>query len=227
MASAPSQALVDVRARIAAQIAQSAGSFSLPSVSKISTNNKRFGMPDGSTNAGPLRVVILDWRNVRAYFTGVYNAQNPSPPKCAAMAFKLEDLKPLPFSTTPQHETCEGCPRDEWGSDPSGGKGKACKNGVRLAVVPADLGGTVDPAKVPILALDITPTGLKSWNSLVAETAAKNLSPLQLITEVTFNSEVSYPTLLFDATGLHGNDERAIALLDEAQKLFNQHPFER
>jgi len=79
---------------------------------------------------GEAEVHVLAQQAERAYYEGEYDPSKPQVPAC--YSFDLET--PHPESSSPQHATCEGCPQNEWGSK---GKGKACRESARVALVPA------------------------------------------------------------------------------------------
>ena len=220
-----STSLQAIKDRIKQEIAVARQSFELPTVPRIQTTGKRFTLPNGKTHNGPLQAVILDWRNTRTYYDKPWNPNNPEPPKCYAIAKAIDDLAPT--IDTPIHDNCAECPMNQWGSDPQGGKGKACANKVRLAVVPADLGGDTPVEQVEPMALDITSTGLKSWNTFVAGLTDANLHPMQVIAEIGFNADVSYPSLVITAHAPLDDLDRIGPLLDKAQGLLARHPNER
>lgn len=98
---------------------------------------------DGAPVPGnQMGVVILDWILENVFYEGEFDANNPTPPTCFAYG---RDAAMAPHKVVfeagqQQHETCRGCPRNEWGSAERG-KGKACRNTRRLAIIPA---GTIN-----------------------------------------------------------------------------------
>lgn len=214
-----STALVDIRAKIQAEVAAQRASYEAPTASKISTKNKRFTLPDGTSHQGPLKVVILDFTNTRTYYTGVYNASNIVPPRCFAAGKSIQDLAPSASIEEPMAEDCASCSMNQWGSDPQGGKGKACKSGVRLMLVAADIESGAEP-----LALDVTPTGMRSWNGLLANLSARGIAPMQAVVEIGLNPDVSYPTLTFEFVEQHDRLEQAWTLREKAEPLLEKHP---
>jgi hypothetical protein len=85
-----------------------------------------------------------------------------------------------------QHDTCEGCPKNEWGSATNGGKGKACRETRRLLVIPADSIGSVEAVKAAeVAALRPPVTSLKNYSTYV-QTVATTLKrpPLAVISEI-------------------------------------------
>lgn len=81
---------------------------------------------------GEAEVFVLAQQAERAYYAGEYDPSKPQVPAC--YSFDLE--APHPEAADPQNMTCEGCPQNEWGSALRG-KGKACRESARVAIVPA------------------------------------------------------------------------------------------
>lgn len=86
-----------------------------------------------------LEVVVLDFILCNTFYPGKFDPNNPSPPSCYAFAREAAELKPHSEAKDPQHQACEGCPQNEWGSADEGNRrGKACKNGMRVAYLAWD-----------------------------------------------------------------------------------------
>lgn len=96
-----------------------------------------------------MAVVILDGIHENLFYGTAYDPDNRAPPKCFAFGrdengtlVKEDDLEPHPIvdedteTFERQSEGCKGCPQNEWGSAERG-RGKACGNRRRLAVIPA------------------------------------------------------------------------------------------
>ena len=213
-----STAVMSIQDQIKAELAQVNKMVTKNEGTKISTKGKVFTLPDGTSHPGPLNVIILDWRNMRNYYTGNYNPNKPVPPACFAVGKIVEDLKPSANCSKPQHENCAECPFDKWGSAAQG-NGKACKNTVRLAVTPADA-----KADSKIMTLDISPTGLKSFNALVTQLQGMGMLPVQVATEISFDMAEAYPKLVFGSTQPHNSLEVAMTLREKAQDLLNREP---
>tara|TARA_R110000772_G_scaffold2839_1_gene10320 strand:- start:31667 stop:32503 length:837 start_codon:yes stop_codon:yes gene_type:complete len=93
-------------------------------------------------------VVILDAIHENTYYPDRFDSDVMSPPKCFAMAREEKDMQPhenIPVAGSPeaeksyfeeQAEFCDECPLAEWGSADTG-RGKACSNRRRLALIPA------------------------------------------------------------------------------------------
>lgn len=98
---------------------------------------------DGTPLPGnQMAVVIIADTIENSYYDTPYDPDTPTSPKCFAFARDEDDLAPTSevIDTDDyferQHDTCAGCPQNEWGSARTG-RGKACSNVMRLAMIPA------------------------------------------------------------------------------------------
>jgi len=125
-------------------------------------------------------VVASVWSNT--LYLDKFDPNNLSSPVCFAYSPDGENMKPHPASSQPQHDDCDTCPMNKWGSDPNGGRGKACKNGRSLALIPAD---SQDPATAEIAILKPPVTSVNNWQMFVQKCAAVyNRPPLAVICQV-------------------------------------------
>lgn len=87
-------------------------------------------------------VIILDAVKENTFYTDDFSADAPAAPTCYAFGRGVEEMAPHESMQTdlnyfkPQSETCATCPHNEWGSADKG-RGKACQNRRRLALIPA------------------------------------------------------------------------------------------
>jgi hypothetical protein len=124
----------------------------------------------GTSPDGRLNCVVLGYMQERAWYEQEYDGANPQAPNCYAYGDDegREPVEPHEKSRDTQHDTCRGCPHDEWGSA-NKGRGKACRQSVRLALVPATpegVEGAVYFAKIP-------PTSIKNvrgWLQALGDT---------------------------------------------------------
>jgi hypothetical protein len=117
-----------------------------------------------------------------------YNPNNPQPPVCYAFGETDDELKPHPDSSKPQADSCKTCPNNQWGSDPEGGKGKACKNVRRLAIISATDLNKIDKAEVAIAKPSVT--SVKNWATYANQVAnALHLPPLGVVTEMSVEAD--------------------------------------
>jgi hypothetical protein len=118
------------------------------------------------------------------FYKDKFDPNNPQPPICYALAEVDDDLKPHKDAAEPQAATCAECKNNVWGSDPGGGKGKACKNVRRLAMISANDLNQVAKAEVAIAKLPVT--SVKNWSSYANQIASVlKLPPLAVITEMS------------------------------------------
>lgn len=84
-------------------------------------------------------VIILDSIIENVFYEGAYDPDNPTSPTCYAYGRDDKAMKPFKDvvdAGNAQHNHCAGCPNNDFGTAPVG-KGKACKNTRRLAMIPA------------------------------------------------------------------------------------------
>lgn len=96
---------------------------------------------DSPLPGNQMMVIILADVIENSWYDGPYDPSTPASPKCFAFAHDEDDLAPPDaVDKDPYFErqamVCADCPRNEWGSAPTG-KGKDCKNVMRLAMIPA------------------------------------------------------------------------------------------
>lgn len=118
-------------------------------------NMKVDGQPVPNNTAD---VRVLAAISERAWYDGPYDPDSPQVPACYA----LDSGEPHPDAIDPQADLCADCPKNKWGTAPPRpgsnvpGKGKACREGARLVVVPAGVPLKSAPmymAKIPVTSL--------------------------------------------------------------------------
>lgn len=97
---------------------------------------------DGNPMPGnQMPVIVLGAVMENSYFDSAYDPDTPTAPKCFAFAEREDDLEPhsevdkVDYFER-QSDSCAECPMNQWGSARTG-KGKACSNVMRLALLPA------------------------------------------------------------------------------------------
>ena len=131
------------------QMAKDAGDYASTETVRsgfISTASGTLSWGDTPLPGNQMVVVIVDYMNENALYDGSYDADNKAPPVCFALGRNADDMEPhdVVVNSTdhfmPQDDEdspgCANCAFNEWGSADKG-RGKACKNVKRLAVVPA------------------------------------------------------------------------------------------
>lgn len=153
-----------------AAMAQAEAAEHTPSNSNISFRGGIVHYEGQPVPENSLSVVIVGSIDERVYYEGDYDPDNLTNPTCFALTGPGEEAKPHDKAARTQSHQCEGCPMNEWGSG-NRGRGKACKEKVRLAMIPADvvadgndpekiLGAEVAVAKIPVMSV-------KNWSNYV------------------------------------------------------------
>ena len=91
-----------------------------------------------------LDVVVLTYIGENTYYKGKYDPTVTQTPVCYSVYAKAEDMWPSPSVKELQSDACHDCPKFQWGSDPMGGRGKACKTRYRIAIIPAPAQGATE-----------------------------------------------------------------------------------
>lgn len=131
----------------------------------------------------PQRVVIVGVTLDNAYYKREFNPDDQSPPDCAAVGRTADVIAPPHDWPAKQSENCRTCWANAWGSNPKGGRGKACGNRVRLCVLPFYKG--VDLAKVEGARLRVPTTSMPNFDKLVNEVKALNSGKAPVFAYVT------------------------------------------
>lgn len=183
----------------------------------ISTKDKIFTLPDGQVNT-KLECVVLAFNRVNQLMPP-YNPTGDNTTKCWAMGIDANNLIPDPRSRDLQANSCNECPMNAFGSA-RGGKGKACSNIYRLAVIPPDANDNS-----PIWLLKVTPTALKRWklyHDLCERGAASGFR--RVITEISFDMNQTYPTLMFKALEPFNKPALILSLIPNANEALLTEP---
>lgn len=129
-------------------------------------------------------VVIVHSLFENQLYKNRYDPNNPESPICYAFGETDEDLRPHADSAEPQAESCSVCPKNEWKSDPGGGKGKACKNVRRLAFMSAADLDKVGKAEIVLAKLPVT--SVKNWSTYANQIAnVLKIPPIAVVTEIS------------------------------------------
>lgn len=209
-------AVVSIKDQMAQQLAALGDRTAPAGGDKIQLKGKKFKLPDGQ-ETDELQVVIVDFIAANNFYEGTYDPNNISPPACFAIGQVISQMAPSDNSPVKQSDACGACPMNQFGSS---GNGKACKNMRRLAVLPPDA-----DADTPLWVLDVSPTGLKSFDGYVRSIAAKfNVLPIGVVTTVTMDPSVDYPSLRFGEPAPNENMETHWERRGEAIERITQEP---
>lgn len=153
----------------------------------ISTRGGQLKFNGADIPGNKMNVVILAHVIENALYTDRYDPDNPSTPSCFALGTDESEMGPHDKSTEPQADKCKGCPMNDFGSADTG-RGKACKNTRRLALIPEDDLGDIESAEVAFI--KVPPTSIKNWASFVKKAAdTLDLPPIGLIAEISLTPD--------------------------------------
>lgn len=131
--------------------------------------------PDSPDMVKELVGVIVDHHPINVYYRESYTGGNEQP-DCASDDGKVGDGDP--------GGDCSKCPLNQWGSDPDGGRGKACQNKRRVYILrEGDL--------FPVL-LSLPATSLKAFADFMAKRVlGKGRRSYEVLTRVTLKKATS------------------------------------
>jgi hypothetical protein len=210
-----------------AGMAQDAATMERPSGSTIGTRSGVLSYNGSPVPGNTLNVIVIASVFSNTLYEGKFDPNNLSSPVCFAYSENGENMAPHPASSKPQNTDCDTCPNNKWGSDPDGGRGKACKNGRSLAVIPADTSVEAIPtAEIAILRPPVT--SIKNWQMYVQKVSSLyNRPPLAMITEVSTQPDVKTQFKVcfndvkpVDISMIPGLLDRVPAALDICQKIY-------
>lgn len=160
-------ALVKWDEELAKYAVETASNERMPVGQKISVRGGVLQIGGAPIKDNRAKVIVLDSAYINAYYGGEsFDPDNPKSPICFALNRVDEHMAPHKESHEPQHEACEGCGMNEFGSAEKG-RGKACKNGRRIAVIAAQQLSEASIEDQEIFYLDIPVTSVKGWSYYV------------------------------------------------------------
>lgn len=164
---------------------------------EVSKAGDTFLFPDGSRAPGLFIAVIADFRLINRYYKDAYITNQRHVPDCWAVGNSVDTLTPSSVISR-QSETCSACPLNRFGSR---GRGKACRNEARLAIVPPGANAEMTP-----WILKVTPTSIRAFEIYEKLNAATYQLPLFFsLTEIALNTAKQYPRLTFENAGSNEN----------------------
>lgn len=182
--------------------------------------------PGGLDLGVKANIIVVDFCNTNKFYDRKYSADNKFPPACFAYGDTIKDMVPEDYAPDIQNEQCgvpnkEGCCwANEWGSDPGGGKGKACQNKRHLAVVFSD--ELEDPSAEPEMYLiEVSPTSVKSFDAAAGAIyrETNGMPPIKKIMTVEVVQTANYFNLRFGVGDDNPYVERVYPLMDRSADL--------
>lgn len=130
--------------------------------------------------------IILTSPISRTFYPGKYDPAVKVAPACWAVGDTAAGMRPAAGAAEKQHDTCAGCPRDQWGTAIGGGKGKACKETRVLTLLSAEV--TKDATRVATAeeaVLRPPVTSLKNYGNYITQLGTLfKLPPLAVVTKI-------------------------------------------
>lgn len=167
---------------------------------------------DGDGPRNSIEVVILKASPVlsKTWYEGAFVEGSSEAPDC----FSSNGVTPDPASPKPQCTTCAVCPRNQWGSavrqDGTAGKGKACSDAKRLAVVPlSDIKNDVFDG--PML-LRVPPASLQDLATYDAATRKLGYPYFAIGTRIAFDPKDAAPKFVFTPIRALTDEEAAVVV---------------
>lgn len=199
--------IMNYEAEFAKIAEQTKHALTTPKINYLSVKGKIFTLPDGKTTP-KITCVVLDFVRINVLLPP-YNPNIRPNPKCWAIGRDDAALAPPTHCPAIQATICTECPNNKFGTATNGGRGKACANQYRLAIVAPDATITSDISMVKI-----SPTGLDRWRRYVVQTesAMGSAGFCRVTTEISFDPNRDYPSLLFHTVDPVKNPEIVLAL---------------
>jgi hypothetical protein len=223
-----------------ANMAKAATLLERPSGSSIGTRAGVLSYNGTPCPNNKLDVIVLASVFANTLYEGKFDPNNLTSPVCFAYGVQGDGetaeqvearMAPHPASSKPQSELCSTCWANKWGSDPDGGRGKACKNGRNLAVIPSNTTAeSIATAEIAILKPPVT--SVKNWQNYVQKLGTVyNKPPLAIITQVgTVPDQKSQYKITFEDIGVvdssmyKGLFDRIPTGLEICQKIYEANP---
>lgn len=128
-------------------------------------NNGSWQTPDGAELGPSIRGVVIDFVTRHTWYPHPFQKGNPLPPGCFAVGKTLANMAPDSSSPEMQHETCNGCPMNEWGSGQ--GNGKACTQRRELAFILEEQANDIENAE--IFVISVSPSSNKYFDGFARQ----------------------------------------------------------
>lgn len=199
-----------------------------PSLSNISTRSGVLSYQGTPVPNNKLSVIVVATAYENQWFPGTFDPNKTEAPHCFALSLDGVDMVPHQNGRNVQSESCLECPNFKWGSDPKGGKGKACKAKRRLILIPVSaLTDGVDKAEMAQLTLPVT--SVKNWGNYVNRLAATTKRPpWAVITEISVRPHVKNQfEVVFEPVDTVGSEHlSALNALREAGEQAAMRPYD-
>lgn len=177
-----------------------------PKLAKFSFRSGIFAYQGVAVPGNKLECIIVASAFQHRYYTGSFDPDRPATPVCFSLSLTGDSMEPHPASKEIQSDTCETCDNFKWGSAMKDGKpsrGKACKAGRRLILIPktALVNGI---AKAEMGMAEIPVTSIRGWANYVNALATQyRRPPWAMLTEISVVPDLKTQfQVKFEPTGL-------------------------
>lgn len=165
----------------------------------------------------PDRQTVTSINGTIVYFhkaRGYWQEEGQQIPTCSSMDGKTGTRRISEDGTDTEMVNCANCPYNQFGSDPKGGAGKACKEMRRLFIVEQD---SILPA-----ILNVPPTSLKAFDQFISGLVSKKKAHIAYETifrlEGAKGAGFDYSKVVFELGEKHPN-EKIIELLKMREQV--------
>lgn len=191
----PGGALMEFEAQLLADAADEAAKEQV-GFPWISIRNKEFSF-SGEVIGDEVTTIIMLAAYENSFYQEIFDADNPVPPSCFALGYDQDRLAPVVDQVEKaEAEACASCWANKFGSADKG-KGKACKNSRRLALLEPE---AASPEDASIAFLRLPPTSLGNFSKYVKKLATLGKRPTYaVVTKLSFDKDEAYPVIRFEA----------------------------
>jgi hypothetical protein len=211
------KALVKWDAKLAEMAKAAASHVDVGGGNFLSIKSGRLSYKNAQVPGSKLKAIVLAFCYENSWTKAKYNPDKPESPDCFAFGTSKDEMAPHADSTLPQEENCADCSKNEFGSADTG-KGKACSNRYRLALITE--AGMDDLESAEVAYLRVPPTSLKAWAGYVKQLEeAYNIPPFAAITEITVEPDAkTQVSVTFSLVEKIEDGEAIGALIEKAEK---------
>ena len=170
---------------MADNLAELGGNLKFDKVKMPSGGGLSFEVINEDGEAEPVKEIIgvvLDHYPINAYWESEFTGEK-NPPDCSSYDSQTGTI--MMDGKEVGKRACADCPHNQWGTDPKGGKGKACKNMVRVYVLQ-------EGCAFPIL-VTLPPTSTGNWRDYMKRLAGRMKSVYGTVTKIKLEKDQSKP----------------------------------
>lgn len=172
-----------------------------PSINKINFQSGVMTYMDNAIADNTLDCIILSHVQEHVFYREKWKKGVVKPPACFALALPGDKMRPHEVVQDPPGAACDECPMFKWGSDLEGGRGKACSERRRLAIIPSP--SSIDQIQNGDMAVISLPVmSVKNWANYVNRLAATLQRPpwgvftqVKLVPDSRSQFKVTFETL--------------------------------